>query len=90
MYKNIGKKLKKARKLCDFTQVQVGHYLGVKREVISYFESGTRQISLDQLTRLADLYGYDINYFVGESTDEPAAISFRAANIVNEDMDVIA
>ena len=89
--KVVGRKLKKARELCDLTQVQVAEYLDVKREVISYYESGSRPISLAKLTALSDLYGYDIGYFLSDETEEePVSLSFRTTGIKTEDLEIIA
>jgi transcriptional regulator with XRE-family HTH domain len=89
--KVVGRKLKKARELCDLTQAQVAEYLDVKREVISYYESGSRPISLAKLTALSDLYGYDIGYFLSDETEEePVSLSFRATGIKTEDLEIIA
>jgi transcriptional regulator with XRE-family HTH domain len=89
--KVVGRKLKKARELCDLTQAQVAEYLDVKREVVSYYESGTRPISLSKLTALSDLYGYNIGYFLNEETEEePVSLPFRATGIKTEDLEIIA
>jgi len=89
--KSIGEKLKKARESCGLTQTQAANYLDIKREIISYYENGTRPISLAKLTMLSNLYGYDIGYFVNEELSaEPVSLSFRTANIKDEDLEIIA
>lgn len=87
----IGKKLKKARVSCDLTQEQAAKYLDVKREVVSYYENGSRPVSLTKLNSLADLYGYDVKYFLSdEIAEEQVSLAFRATNIKNEDLETIA
>ena len=49
IHKNIGEKLRKARSAYDLTQAKVAKYLGVKRKMVSYFETGSRPISLVEL-----------------------------------------
>ncbi len=90
--KSVGEKLKKARESCGLTQMQVAQYLGIKRELISYFENCTRPLSLAKLTKMADLYGYSIGYFINEEevSEEPISLSFRTANIKDEDLEIIA
>lgn len=90
IHKSIGEKLRKARNACDLTQAKVAKYLNMKREMVSYFETGSRPISLAELTRLADLYGYDLGYFISNEEVEPISLSFRASNIKGEDLEVIA
>ena len=62
----IGGRLKAVRVSLGFTQEQVAKYLGTKREIISYIETGTRSINTVTLQKLADLYGYRFSYFIDE------------------------
>lgn len=49
----------------DKTQADIAHYLGCQREVYRRYEKGTRQIPVDMLIRLAELYNVSIDYIVG-------------------------
>ena len=49
----------------DKTQTDIAHYLGCQREVYRRYEKGTRQIPVDMLIRLAELYNVSIDYIVG-------------------------
>ena len=49
----------------DKTQSEIGEYLHCRREVYRRYEKGTRQIPVDMLIRLADLYNVSIDYIVG-------------------------
>ncbi len=93
-YESIGKKLKKAREATGFTQSQVATFLGVHRENISYFETGSRQIDTISLSKLADLYGYALSFFLDAddvSDQIPAmAAAFRANDLTAEDLATIA
>ena len=53
--KTIGKRLRSIRESTGFTQEQVAKYLGTKREIISYIETGARPVNTLMLRRLADL-----------------------------------
>ena len=53
----------------DKTQADIADYLGCQREVYRRYEKGTRQIPIDFLIKLAELYHVSIDYLVG-LTDE--------------------
>ena len=53
----------------DMTQSDIANYLGCQREVYRRYEKGTRQIPIDFLIKLAELYHVSIDYLV-ELTDE--------------------
>ncbi len=52
----------------DMTQAEIAEYLGCQREVYRRYEKGTRQIPVDFLIKLSDLYCVSIDYLV-ELTD---------------------
>lgn len=91
--KTIGKRLRTVRESTGFTQEQVAKYLGVKREVISYIETGARPVSTLMLRKLADLYGYKFSYFVDESVKEEGpqvSMAFRVSDLSDSDLPIIA
>jgi transcriptional regulator with XRE-family HTH domain len=92
LYTELGTKLKAAREVCDLTQSKVGQYLGIAREVISYYENGTRQIDLLTLNKLSNLYGYPIEHFLSNETQDTstAALAFRSNGLRETDLDVLA
>ncbi|WP_271629040.1 helix-turn-helix domain-containing protein [Caldicellulosiruptor sp. DIB 104C] len=92
VYKKIGKRLQELRKQRGFTQEQVAKYLGITQEQLSHYENGKREVSVDILLQLARLYGCDYNYLLGEeqNLNEQIAINFRADEISDEDLEVIA
>ena len=90
--KSIGKRLRTVRESTGFTQEQVAKNLGVKRENVSYIETGARPVSTLMLRKLADLYGYKFSYFVDESIreEEPrVSIAFRLSDLSDSDLPVI-
>jgi transcriptional regulator with XRE-family HTH domain len=92
-YEHIGQQLKEARDRCGLTQEQAAKYLGVVREALSYYENGRREIDLVTLKKLADLYGYSIEYFLSESpiqTKDTIGLAFRANEIKEQDLEVVA
>jgi transcriptional regulator with XRE-family HTH domain len=91
-YEKIGQKLKEARKASGFTQEQVAKYLDLKRENVSYFETGTRQIDTITLNRLAELYGYSLIYFLSRDSEvgaENVATAFRTSGLSDKDLNVV-
>lgn len=91
--KTIGKRLRSVRESVGFTQEQVAKYLGIKREIISYFETGARPVNTLMLRKLADLYGYKFSYFVDESIkeEEPqVSMAFRVSDLNDSDLPIIA
>ncbi|MGE5604552.1 MAG: helix-turn-helix domain-containing protein [Bacteroidota bacterium] len=89
-YKDIGMRLKDARSRSGLTQDQVAKYLGVAREMISYYENATREIDLVSLQKLADLYGYTIKHFLAEPENGEITIAFRADELDENDLEVVA
>ncbi|AVX31764.1 helix-turn-helix domain-containing protein [Carboxydocella sp. JDF658] len=92
-YELIGQRLKTARELSGLTQSQVANYLGIRRENISYYENGTRPIDTITLSKLADLYGYSLSYFLKSEKEEDISslsVAFRTEELSNEDLKVLA
>lgn len=54
----------------DRTQEQIAKYLGCQREVYRRYEKGTRQIPVDFLMKLADLYDVSMDYIVGRTNNK--------------------
>ena len=91
--KTIGKRLRTVRESTGFTQEQVAKYLDIKREIISYIETGARPVSTLMLRKLADLYGYKFSYFVDESMKEEGpqvSMAFRVSDLSDSDLPIIA
>ena len=78
----IGQRLRGARESRQITQETAGATLGLKRSAISLMESGQRQVSTLELTRLADLYGRPVDWFVNPHSpleqEDPVVALFRA------------
>ncbi len=78
----IGRRLRRARESRQITQEKASAVLGLKRSAISLMESGQRQVSTLELTRLADLYGRAVEWFVNPNIpveqEDPVVALFRA------------
>ena len=78
----IGQRLRWARESRQITQETAGAALDLQRSAISLMESGQRQVSTLELTRLADLYGRPVERFVNPNSplekEDPVVALFRA------------
>ena len=91
--KTIGKNIKSYRDINGFTQDTIANFLGVKREMISYYENGAREIPFEKLSRLSDLYGVDLADFYEEDESlvkENVTCAFRTDGFENDDLETIA
>ncbi len=89
----IGQILKAFREKNNFSQEVVASFLGIKRELLSYYENDSREPSVEVLEKLADLYGAELADFF--ETDQNhintnVAFAFRAANINSDDLKQLA
>jgi transcriptional regulator with XRE-family HTH domain len=81
------------REKLQLTQQQLANYLSIKRELISYYENGEREIPLEILEKASDLFGVDLVDFFEENTDEARvnlSFAFRADDLKQEDLEAIA
>ncbi len=88
----IGSNICEYRSLQKLSQQQIAEYLGVTREFISLIESGKRDISINNLTKLADLFGIELSDLIEEDNevqDINLALAFRA-NDSSVDLESIA
>lgn len=65
--KKIGSRLEALRKEKKETQTDVAKLLGVQRQVISYYETGTRPPNIEDLSILADHYNTTVDYLIGRT-----------------------
>ena len=92
MLKLIGIKLQEARKKSGLTQAHVAKLIGINKAQLSYYETAKREINLNILEKLANIYAYKIDYFVtdNEVKEPEIQIAFRGKNLCNEDLETIA
>lgn len=78
----LGKRLRLARESRQVTQDAAGAALGLQRSAISLMESGQRQVSTLELTRLANLYDRPVEWFVNPNIpaeeEDPVVALLRA------------
>lgn len=81
------------REKFGYSQDAVANFLSVKREMISYYETGSREVPLEVMERLADLFGVDLEIFFSENVEEVTtnlAFAFRANELNEKDLESIA
>jgi transcriptional regulator with XRE-family HTH domain len=61
----IGERLKQARETVGYTIEEVSQKLGITKDELSLFESGSKSPPLSLLRKLAKLYGVFVSYFYG-------------------------
>lgn len=61
-------RLRNLREDSDLTQAQIGAYLHISQRAYAHYEAGTRDIPIEVLIQLADLYHVSIDYLL-ERTD---------------------
>lgn len=91
--KIIGNNIKSYRKKMGLYQEDVAEFMGVKRELVSYYENGQREIPLEKLTMMSDLFGVDLIDLMEEDSGvhkANVAFAFRTKNLNPEDMNIIA
>lgn len=57
-------RLRNLREDFDMTQVQVGEYLHISQRSYAYYEAGAREIPIEILIELANLYQVNLDYLV--------------------------
>lgn len=60
------KKLRELRKARRLTLAEVANAIGIKQQVLSYYERGDREPRVETLKKLAKFYGVSIDYLVSD------------------------
>ncbi len=64
------RKLRDLREDNDYTQEYVADYLNVSQRAYSHYENGTRNISVELLMKLADLYNVSLDFILERKRKE--------------------
>ena len=67
---DIGVKIKNLRSQKNLGQVELAKILGISDASISSYEIGRTKPSLKVIHKMADVFGVDVAYLIGESTSE--------------------
>jgi len=89
----LGANMKRYREYNSLTQKELADFLGCSREVISYYESGSRIPKIDVLNKISDIFGIELCELLEESSEmveENLVLAFRKNDYSNEDFGEIA
>ncbi len=87
----IFEKLRMMREEAGLRQGQIADYLGVTQTFISKVETGERNLTVDQLESIVNLYGYSLAAFADIEQDvHPIQFAFRAQDVSQDDLRSIA
>ena len=75
--KAIASRLRLSREMAGLTQSQVARNLNWHRPTVSELEAGRRRVSAEELTTLAEMYGVNVNWIVGEDNEESSLAAYR-------------
>jgi len=85
------KRFKEIRENSNLTQAQLADFLNVDQSYISKFEKGERNISVDILEKVCDLFGCNLKYFEDEKEKyTPMEIAFRSNKLQTDDLEAIS
>jgi transcriptional regulator with XRE-family HTH domain len=65
----IARRIREARKLAGVSQGQVAKMLGLHRPSISEAEAGNRNVTAEELARLAEIYKVSVSWLAGEGAE---------------------
>lgn len=63
-------RLRNLREDRDMTQSQIGEYLHISQRAYAHYEAGTRDIPVEILIKLADLYNVNLDYLVNRTNQK--------------------
>ncbi|MCK4796806.1 MAG: helix-turn-helix transcriptional regulator [Spirochaetes bacterium] len=89
----LGENIKRYRNHNFFTQQELAGFLGCPREMISYYENGSRTPGVDILLKISDLFGVELDGLLEDSreiVDEDLVLAFRRDENNLENLDEIA
>lgn len=67
--RNIGKRIRKYRKLCDLSQDQLATAIGTSRPNISSWERDRTEPSINDVQLMADLFGCKVSDLLSQEDD---------------------
>lgn len=85
------RRFKELRENNKFSQAQLASFLNIDQSYVSKFEKGERNINVDVLEKMCNLFGCTLKYFENEDEKyEPMSIAFRSNNLQSEDLEAIS
>lgn len=81
--------LKNLRQKNNMTQYEVAKIMGVKREVVSYYENGKREISVTNLQKLLSFLGIELDDFKRENYERKIQVAYSKENISDKNFEQV-
>jgi transcriptional regulator with XRE-family HTH domain len=81
--RQLGDRLREARKYLGLKQEEVATYLKIPRTALTDIENGQRRVEAIELSRLAKLYRQPVAYFTGED-DASASLPIDVAHLARK------
>ena len=75
--RQIASRLRISRETAGLTQGQVAKALGWHRPTVSEIEAGRRRVSAEELASLAEMYGANVPWIVGEEEEHSSRAAHR-------------
>jgi len=66
----LAARLKEARKLSGLSQGKVAEMLAMHRPTVSEIEAGNRKVSIDEISKFAEIYDVSISWLMGYSPEQ--------------------
>lgn len=89
--KIMGKKIKELRTKSNLTQSIVAEFLSVDQSLIAKIEKGERNINVDMIEKLSELFCCPIEYILDEEEyDDSCTIAFRKKDIEDINLEALA
>lgn len=85
--RQLGDKLREARKYLGLKQEEVASYLKIQRTALTDIENGQRKVEAIELARLAKLYRQPVGFFTGED-EAAAALPMDVAHLARQAVDL--
>jgi transcriptional regulator with XRE-family HTH domain len=85
--------MKSLRERFGYVQEKVADFLGISRELVSMYETGEREIPIEVLEKLSNLFCVDTEAFFAEDPEEAkahVAFAFRKDELDPDDLKEIA
>src|SRR5688572_11726469 len=68
-FSEMGKRIRGARKRLNITQSDLGARLGIAQEMVSRYETGSRELSAVEIQNFAKALGVSVAFLYGEATE---------------------
>lgn len=66
----IASRIREARKMAGLSQAQVAKMLKLHRPSISEIEAGNRNVSAEEIAKLAEIFDVSASWLIGDSADK--------------------